>query len=124
MQNFEHVGGVLSNLNKIPRHQDCVNNFQDIRPYFNENLGKFYRQNIVYTDYNFPELNDVIIKYFNNFEGCLREKIWYEPVVRSQTHPHLNFEFVRIDVDDAGSELDKKFNFFVNNVWDTIRKKD
>lgn len=124
MQNFEHVRELMTNLNLMPKHSDCVNNFNEIRPYFTENLSQFYRQNIVYTDYNFNELNNLITKNFVNYEGLLKEKIFFEPVIKAQNYMNINFEFMRIDVEDHLEEFDKRFNYFVNNFWERIRKKD
>ena len=124
MQNFEHVQELMKNQNLIPKHKDCVNNFNEIRPYFSENLSKFYRQNIVYTDYNFNELNNQITKYFFNYEGLLKEKIFFDPILKAQNYMNINFEFMRIDIQDHTEEFDKRFNYFVNNFWERIRKKD
>ena len=60
------------------------NSIDEIRPYFFENLGKFFRQNIVYTEYNFSELNSIRIRYFENYRGNLQNKIYYEPLFEGQ----------------------------------------
>jgi hypothetical protein len=43
MQNWEHLEDVLESLNKMPDHSDMTSSLDEIRPYFYENLSRFYR---------------------------------------------------------------------------------
>lgn len=64
MQNWLHLLEVVKCMNKIPKYESLVNDIQTIRKPFLEEKGKFYRQNIVFSEYMFPELNSLAKKYF------------------------------------------------------------
>lgn len=53
MQNWQHVEEIIEILNKIPKYKDMSNGLEEIREYYFENMAKFYRQNIVSSEYNF-----------------------------------------------------------------------
>ncbi|EGR34191.1 nucleolus protein required for cell, putative [Ichthyophthirius multifiliis] len=58
MQNWQHMYDILPLLNKIPKHKQTTNNLQDIDSIYLENLSKFYRQTIIISEFQFPELNN------------------------------------------------------------------
>ena len=124
MQNFDHVNEVVKCMNGLPKHSECVNPFTEIRESFISNLSKFYRQNIIYSESNFAELNNLISRYCQNYEGLFKEKIVYSQCLEPQNFSNITFEFLKVPISSAKTEYSQKFNFFVNHIWDKIRKKD
>lgn len=53
MQNWEHLETILDLSNRLPEHKYITQELTQIRPYFFENMSKFYRQTIVYTNHYF-----------------------------------------------------------------------
>jgi hypothetical protein len=54
MQNWLHLVEILKCTNKTPKYESLVNDIQTVRKSFIEEKGKFYRQNIVFSEYMFP----------------------------------------------------------------------
>jgi len=120
MQNWQHMDEILPMLNRIPRHKDMTNDLNEIRPYHFENLSKFYRQNIVYTEHKFAELNAINARYFTNYQGCLANKCSFEQII-PESEVEINQEFMKFDVDNFQKEADYRFEFFKTKVWEKIR---
>ncbi len=120
MQNWQHMDEILPMFNRIPRHKDMTNDLNEIRPYHFENLSKFFRQNIVYTEHKFAELNAINARYFTNYQGCLTNKCSFEQIL-PENEVEINQEFMKFDVDNFQKEADYRFEFFKTKVWEKIR---
>lgn len=124
MNDFEGFEKILTHLNKIPKHGDTVSDFNTIRSSFVENLSKFYRQTIVYTDYFFPELNGLLEAQALNYRGAIKNKVEYNCIFEHQkANPLFRIEFLRIDIQDAELEFEQKFNYFMNQIWMPLLRK-
>lgn len=44
----------MQSLNKMPQYESMVNPIQSIRESFLKERGRFYRQNLVFTEFGFP----------------------------------------------------------------------
>ena len=56
-QNWDHLLFIMQRLNQIPDHKQVTNDIYTIRPYYFDNLSKFYRQTIIHSEFVFNELN-------------------------------------------------------------------
>jgi U3 small nucleolar RNA-associated protein 25 len=72
LQNWLFLEEMFDNLNRIPKHEFVSNNLDQIRAYYFENKANLYRQNIVYTEFPFPELNTLRNTFFNNHSGVVQ----------------------------------------------------
>ncbi|KRW98859.1 hypothetical protein PPERSA_04792 [Pseudocohnilembus persalinus] len=123
MQNFTYLEEILEVINKIPKHQKMTNGIEEIRPYFFDNMAKFYRQSIVYTECNFPELNSLKNKFFHNYKGQIMNKPIYAPLF-SEKELVFNQEFYKIEIQNYQNELDERFQYFKNKIWEQWRNVD
>lgn len=123
MQNFNHLEEVMEIMNKIPKHQKMNYSLDEIRPYYYDNFSKIYRQNIVYTECNFPELNSLKNRFFSNYKGQITNKPFYPPLF-SEKDLLFNQEFNKIEIQDFQNELEERFLHFKNKVWEKWREVD
>jgi U3 small nucleolar RNA-associated protein 25 len=68
----------------MPNHSDMTSSLEEIRPYFYENLSKFYRQNIFYSEFIFPEMNSLRNRIMENYRGSVMNKPFYYPVFKEE----------------------------------------
>lgn len=68
MQNWEHVDFVLRHLNQLPKDQHEETDFSRVRSYFLDGLGARYRQLMMLSAFNSPELQAC----FREFACCHR----------------------------------------------------
>lgn len=115
MQNWQHMDEIMKVMNKIPRHKDMTNDINEIREYYFENLSKFYRQNIIYTEYKFAELNSISSRYFENFKGIIANRIFYDRLI-PENEVEINQEFMKFDVDTFQKESEFRFEYFKTKV--------
>lgn len=115
MQNWHHLEELLQILNKTPKYKDMTSSLEEIREYHFENMSKFYRQTVVSTQYNFPELNSIHSRYFNNYKGCIENKLTYLPLVLESAN-NFTVEFMKLEVNSFEEDFEKRFEFFKNKV--------
>lgn len=76
MQNWTHLNEIFNNMNLMPK---ClINSIDDIRESFKELKGRLYRQNIVFSEFNFPELNSLKKNHMHNAQGGITSKVFYK----------------------------------------------
>ena len=68
MQNWTHLEEIFQTINKMPKYSDITNDIFQIREYFLENLGNFFRQTLIFSEYQFPELNSLRIRHLQNYK--------------------------------------------------------
>ena len=118
MQNYDALNECLALMNRIPKHHEATSDFNTIRDYYVENLSKFFRQTIVYTDFLFADLNITLDRCALNYKGSLKNKVAYNPVFDVEKKKGLfKIEFNRMDIEDPAIEFDAHFNYFTNQVW-------
>ncbi|CAD8087003.1 unnamed protein product [Paramecium sonneborni] len=117
MQNWTYLEDILEATNLLPNHKNITSDLSTIRPYCFENLSKFYRQNIVYTDHYFSELNYLRKQYFQNYKGCISNKIYFNQLFQKS----VNFqqEFRQIDCSTNEQQIEQRFNQF-KKLWNDI----
>jgi U3 small nucleolar RNA-associated protein 25 len=115
MQNWHHLEEILEVMNTIPKHKDMINGLDEIRDYFLDNMSKFYRQNIVFSEFNFPELNALRFRYFENYKGCVHNKLRFSPIFNENLN-NFTVEFLKLDLCKFEEDLERRFDLFKNKV--------
>ena len=115
MQNWQHVEEILEATNNIPKHKDMINGLDEIRDYYLDNMSKFYRQNIVFSEFNFPELNALRFRFFENYKGCVQNKLHFGPIFDENLN-NFSVEFLKLDINRFDEDLERRFEFFKNKV--------
>lgn len=97
MQNWDHLVEVIRMMNMMPNPESICNPIDSFRETVPEIKGKLYRQNIVFSEFNFPELNSLKYSHFHNWEGCITTKIFYSP---QQVNKKCDFDmqFYKMDL--------------------------
>ena len=71
MQNVDHLYEVLDKMNTVPHHKDIKYELDKIRDYYFEDLQKYVRQTILYSDYNSRDIQFCKSKYCANINGWI-----------------------------------------------------
>jgi len=71
MQNWEHVLHIYKHLHLTPG-SDHGTDFSRVKMWYLDSLSAHYRQNIVLSSLNTPEINSVLSKECKNWRGCVR----------------------------------------------------
>jgi U3 small nucleolar RNA-associated protein 25 len=71
MQNWEHMEFIFENLNLQPKEAHGCD-FSRVRSWYLDNHAKYFRQNIVFTSFNTPELNTLFWNQCKNWAGKIK----------------------------------------------------
>lgn len=122
LQNIEHLHWLLNQLNQVPTHSETTSDFNQIRGYYFENLSKFFRQTIVYSEYLSAEVNSVLTSRAFNYKGTIREKVYYKNFIKDLLREeNLQIECLRLDIQKFEDEYEQRYNYFMNQIWSKLR---
>ena len=82
MQNWAHVVEIMKNINGFPKYESLSVDINEIRDCLINLEGKIYRQTIIFTEYNFPELNALKFIFLHNWRGAITTKPYYIPLMK------------------------------------------
>ncbi|XP_048392747.1 U3 small nucleolar RNA-associated protein 25 homolog [Stegostoma tigrinum] len=121
MQNWEHVVHLLKHLNQQPHEPHGVN-FSRVRMWNLNNWSKYYRQTLIFSAFQDPQINAVLSKHCFNYRGQV--VVSNLPQTGSVCHvvvqlPHV---FQRVDVSSFTGLPDARFEFFVKNILPQYRE--
>ena len=122
INDLEMTKKVLKNINSVPEHKECTENLENVRNIFVNNLSKFFRQNIFYSEFTNIELNSLINRNCFNYRGILKMKNYYTNQIDNILKNKFNFSFEKINIKNLKTEAQEKFNYFKNQLWKDIRK--
>ena len=122
VNDLEMVKRVMKNINEIPEHKNCTENLEFVRDIFTNNISKFFRQNIFYSEFTNCELNSIINKNCFNYRGILKMKNYYINQISQKEKKTIKFHFEKISIKNLKTETLEKFNYFQNCLWKNIRK--
>jgi U3 small nucleolar RNA-associated protein 25 len=125
MQNWQHVVKIYDSLNRIPKQQHNTD-IMRIRDWYIGGRAKAYRQNILLSSFESPEMKSLFSRQCHNHSGLACWKVNHRGVL-SSISPGLKHVFERLDLTQMGSnndltEADIRFQHFQNNVWPKIRE--
>lgn len=120
MQNWEHVLHLMSHLNLQPTDSHGVD-FSRVRMWNLSNWAKFYRQTLLFSSLQDPQINSIFNKNCFNYSGQVA--IRNMPITGSICHvlvqlPHV---FQRLEADSVLSVIDARFNFFTDKILPQYR---
>ncbi len=81
----------------MPNPDSVCNDITKLRPSVPELMGKIYRQSIVFSEFNFPEINGLKNIHFNNWEGCVTTKIYY-PALPDSRNTDFDIQFYKMEL--------------------------
>eukprot|EP00892_Ulva_mutabilis_P002219 jgi/Ulvmu1/11999/UM083_0011.1 len=117
MQNWTHVETIFQALNAMPKQQHDTN-IMRVRPYFLENCAKMYRQTVVLSSFEAPELN-VLTSGFCNHEGMAKISCKYDGVLH-RVIPRAHHLFEKIPAESPQHAAEQRFHHFAKHVWTRV----
>ncbi|KAM4040529.1 U3 small nucleolar RNA-associated protein 25 homolog [Anomaloglossus baeobatrachus] len=120
MQNWEHVLHLMSHLNLQPSDSHGVD-FSRVRMWSLSNWAKYYRQTLLFSAVQDPQINSIFNKHCCNYSGQVAVR--NVPATGSICHvmvqlPHV---FQRLEADSVLSVIDARFNFFTDKILPQYR---
>ncbi|NXH57567.1 DIEXF factor, partial [Rhabdornis inornatus] len=120
MQNWEHVLHLMKHINLLPLDSHGVD-FSRVRMLNLNNWSKYYRQTLLFSALQDPQINSVFNKHCFNYIGQVAVR--NVPLTGSISHvvvqlPHV---FRRLEADSVTSVIDARFQFFIDKVLPEYR---
>lgn len=122
MQNWEHVEYVFEHLNKQPREaHDC--DFSRVREWYLNEQARYFRQTLVLSAFNTPELAELHRRYGTNWAGRVR----VQPAAYAGAIEDLGVKakqtFSRFEAPSVAAEPDARFEYFTSAVVPSLTKR-
>lgn len=121
MQNWEHVEFIFEHLNIQPKEAHGCD-FGRVRNWYLDDQAKFFRQTVIISAFNTPELTELVRTQCNNWAGKARLQqeypgtIQYLGVKAKQT-------FSRFDARSIAADPDARFEYFTKAILPSIAKR-
>ncbi|XP_030413468.1 digestive organ expansion factor homolog [Gopherus evgoodei] len=120
MQNWEHTLHLMNHLNLLPSESHGVD-FSRVRMQNLNNLSKYYRQTLLFSALQDPQINSIFNKNCFNYRGQVAVR--NVPLIGSISRvvvqlPHV---FRRLEAESSISVIDARFQFFIDKVLPEYR---
>lgn len=126
MQNWDHINTVLKYVNKIPKDFHDAD-FSRIRMWSINDQANLLRQNLIFSEYLTPNINNLISSKSSNLSG----KSKFKPIINSQNcimnsiGLKIKQIFQRFDGGLTPSQNPElRFKFFINSVLPSLIKSN
>jgi U3 small nucleolar RNA-associated protein 25 len=121
MQNWEHVEYIFEHLNLQPTDShDC--DFSRVRSWYLEDWAKYFRQTIMLSAFNTPELTELFRVYGQNWGGKVRLQPEY-PGVLQQLGVKTKQTFSRFQTPSVEKDPDARFKYFTTTIIPALTKR-
>uniref|UniRef100_A0AC35F8B3 U3 small nucleolar RNA-associated protein 25 n=1 Tax=Panagrolaimus sp. PS1159 TaxID=55785 RepID=A0AC35F8B3_9BILA len=117
MQNWEHLQHIIDETNGMPSKLEV--DISRVRHWSLQNLGKIYRQTILFSEYNFTELHSLYASACKNYAGGVFIVKNPEPMLELIEKPLIQ-EFHRFDCDVPKYQSDLRFEYFTKNILPSL----
>uniref|UniRef100_W5UQG0 U3 small nucleolar RNA-associated protein 25 homolog n=1 Tax=Ictalurus punctatus TaxID=7998 RepID=W5UQG0_ICTPU len=119
MQNWEHVLHVMKHMNLQPLDSHGVD-FSRVRMWNLNNWARFYRQTLVFSSIQEPQINNILTKHCHNYRGQVLVKNLPKTASICQVLVQLPHVFQMFHT-DSFMDQDDRFQFFVDKVLPQYR---
>ncbi|KAK3581418.1 hypothetical protein CHS0354_016280 [Potamilus streckersoni] len=120
MQNWDHVLHIMNHLHLQPSESHGVD-FSRVRMWILNGWSKFYRQNLIFSSIQTPEITSLFNKHCHNYAGKLH---FSKPVTDGsicQIVTQLPQVFHRIESSNYVQMPEDRFKFFVKKILPTYK---
>lgn len=121
MQNWEHIEYIFEHLNLQPKDAHGCD-FSRVRNWYLEDWAKYFRQTIILSAFNTPELAELQRRHCHNWAGKVRLQPEYPGVIES-LGVKTKQTFSRFQAASVEAEPDAKFEYFVSAIVPSIVKR-
>uniref|UniRef100_UPI0037E85B3E U3 small nucleolar RNA-associated protein 25 homolog n=1 Tax=Semicossyphus pulcher TaxID=241346 RepID=UPI0037E85B3E len=119
MQNWEHVLHVMKHMNLQPLDSHGVD-FSRVRMWNLNNWARHYRQTLVFSSIQDPQINNILTKHCANYRGQIATKNMPKTGSISQVLVQLPHVF-QMFPSDSFMDHDARFQFFLDKVLPQYR---
>lgn len=121
MQNWEHVEYIFEHLNLQPKDaHDC--DFSRVRSWYLEDWSKYFRQTIITSSFNTPDLAELQRRHCHNWAGKVRLQPEY-PGVLQQLGIKAKQTFSRFQASSLDRDPEARFEYFVSAIVPNLVKR-
>jgi U3 small nucleolar RNA-associated protein 25 len=122
MQNWEHVEFIFEHLNLQPREaHDC--DFSRVRDWYLEKQAQHYRQTLIFSAFNTPELSE-LHRQCQNWAGRVRVQPEYAGIIQELGGlVRAKQTFSRFEAPSVAGEPDARFEYFTSAIVPTLTKR-
>lgn len=123
MQNWDHVNTVLKYVNKIPKEFHDAD-FSRIRMWSINDQAHLLRQNLVFSEYQSPNINNITTTKSFNLAGKMKFKavINNDNCIMNSIGLKLKQIFHRFESPSPMSDPDTRFKFFINTILPSLTR--
>ncbi|CAO1621681.1 unnamed protein product [Parajaminaea phylloscopi] len=123
MQNWDHVQFVLSHLNQIPK-QSHDTDFSRVKQWYLDGKAPNFRQSILLSTYDAPEMRGVFSHSLQNIGGKSRtlQDSSAQRGIMSEVRQGIRQSFVRFDCANLQTEHDLRFQYFTKKTLPNLLK--
>ncbi|OLN82226.1 U3 small nucleolar RNA-associated protein 25 [Colletotrichum chlorophyti] len=121
MQNWEHVEYIFEHMNLQPKDAHGCD-FSRVRSWYLEDWSKYFRQTIVLSAFNTPELTELFRTQCHNWAGKIRFQA-DQPGVLQQLGLKARQTFSRFECASIEKEPDARFNYFTTAILPSLLKR-
>ena len=121
MQNWEHVEYVFEHLNVQPKDAHGCD-FSRVRSWYLEDQARYFRQTVVFSAFNTPELSELFRTHCQNWAGKARVQPEHPGAIQ-QLGVKARQTFSRFDARSAAAEPDARFAYFTSAVLPGLAKR-
>jgi U3 small nucleolar RNA-associated protein 25 len=121
MQNWEHVEYIFEHLNLQPKDaHDC--DFSRVRSWYLEDWAKYFRQTIITSSFNTPELAELQRRHCHNWAGKVRLQPEYAGVLQ-QLAIKAKQTFSRFQSSSLDKDPESRFEYFISAIVPNLVKR-
>ncbi|CAJ0539825.1 Ff.00g072460.m01.CDS01 [Fusarium sp. VM40] len=121
MQNWEHVEFIFEHMNLQPKDAHGCD-FSRVRNWYLEDWAKYFRQTVVLSAFNTPELSELLRLHCHNWAGKVRLQPEY-PGMLSQLGIKAKQTFSRFQSSSIDREPDARFEYFTSAIIPSLAKR-
>ncbi|TIC91826.1 U3 small nucleolar RNA-associated protein 25 [Colletotrichum higginsianum] len=121
MQNWEHVEYIFEHMNLQPKDAHGCD-FSRVRSWYLEDWAKYFRQTIVLSAFNTPEITELFRTQCYNWAGKIRFQADYAGVL-TQLGLKARQTFSRFECRSIDKEPDARFDYFISAILPSLIKR-
>ncbi|NXA35446.1 DIEXF factor, partial [Eudromia elegans] len=120
MQNWEHVLHLMKHMNLLPLDSHGVD-FSRVRMLNLNNWSRYYRQTLLFSALQDPQINSIFNKHCFNYTGQVAVRNVPQMGSISRVVVQLPHVFRRLEAESLTSVIDTRFQFFTDKVLPEYR---
>ncbi|KAG7414247.1 U3 small nucleolar RNA-associated protein 25 [Fusarium oxysporum f. sp. rapae] len=121
MQNWEHVEFIFEHMNLQPKDAHGCD-FSRVRSWYLEDWAKYFRQTIIMSAFNTPELSELLRLHCHNWAGKVRLQPEYLGML-SQLGIKAKQTFSRFQSSSVDKDPDARFEYFTSAIVPSLAKR-